>query len=733
MTGCACLIPLMLCAVTPQEELLHHLSLLGDRAPACRFAFTCPKGERTEPFTSRAKVVDGTVHFWGDDRGTGRQARHGTLFAVYGFLEEVCGIRWVAPGERGIVCPAGGRRTVPPDWSYRFRPPLGLTLVRDYGAGRILAGNPYAPEALRLSDAEAGRIAEDRAVWALRMRHQTTRFFKYGHAFRDWQKRYLADHPEFFGLNPYGTRGLPDKQASLVKLCLSNEAVVDEIVANWERAGKGKYLNVCPNDGTPGYCFCENCRKLDADLPGERFHAHKTDRYVNFWNRVVAKARAKRPDVTVIAYIYSYYRFPPRRERIAWPDNMLFGFVPSMNDDYRAFLREWNAAGMKHFFLRPNYMCFRGCVTRGLERWLYDNFHDCLKAGATGVDYDGRLGRPSQALEYYVVARMAAFPGKGFDEICDEFYSQYGAAASAARAYFERVRTRGERFLAANAERMKRAKLDVLDDGELSAFAVNGHTERDLEEDLRVLRGASADGLSSAERARFDELVLRAEQNLLVCRFFAAGGKDDATLERAARELDGFRRRNRSAVMDEFGNVIRATELDLWRRVGFYREEVLKDGSNPADPAAGWRSSFDRPGLDGWIARDAFVEITDRTASFDKYSAKFRTSAGERLLGLWRKRVPVTPGAEYRLSFDVKLDEGVDSAGLRAVESDSRKEIVRRDVPRENAYWRSGSAAFGVPSGCKAVDLYFHVGTGGEGRCAYLDNIVLERQKKEER
>ena len=68
-----------------------------------------------------------------------------------------------------------------------------------------------------------------------------------------------------------------------------------------------------------------------------RLGFHLTDRYLNFWNRITARARAIRPDVKVVTYIYSYYRHPPRRERIEYPDNMLFGLVPTMLDDYRAW------------------------------------------------------------------------------------------------------------------------------------------------------------------------------------------------------------------------------------------------------------------------------------------------------------------------------------------------------------------------------------------------------------
>ena len=54
--------------------------------------------------------------------------------------------------------------------------------------------------------------------------------------------------------------------------------------------------------------------------------------------RLCVRARAIRPDVKVVSYIYSYYRHPPRRERIAYPENMVFGIVPLLMDDYRADL-----------------------------------------------------------------------------------------------------------------------------------------------------------------------------------------------------------------------------------------------------------------------------------------------------------------------------------------------------------------------------------------------------------
>lgn len=80
------------------------------------------------------------------------------------------------------------------------------------------------------------------------MKYAGRRSFKYGHAFSKWQARYLKDHPEYFGLNPYGRRGVEGAKPHTAKLCLSNDACIDQILANWTAAGTNRFLNVCPND-----------------------------------------------------------------------------------------------------------------------------------------------------------------------------------------------------------------------------------------------------------------------------------------------------------------------------------------------------------------------------------------------------------------------------------------------------------------------------------------------------
>ncbi len=576
------------------EELEKHLKLIvGSGGPAVGVtlpggALVLSVGERPEgapepaPFESFARVCGNKVCFWGDDAQRGNTRSKGTLFAVYEFLDRALGVKWVHPGDDGIVVPS--RRTVElvdgAEW--KFKPPFALNTIRIYNLKNFdeKAINASLPEGLGITRAIAERRHEDRVMWLDRMREISFDRFSYGHAFTGWQDRYLDTHPEYLGMDPKygikekGYRGLPPRLASRFKFCLSNPDVPDLIINDWKKRGAPKYLNVCPNDGTPGFCQCEKCLKLDARKPGEAFLDHLTDRYVWFWNKLAAKARAVRPDVKLIAYIYGYYRHPPRRERVEFPDSFIFGIVPALTDDYMAIYDAWHKAGMKHFFLRPNYMCYCAVFPRGLEKYLYDNFKNSLASGMMGIDYDG-MPRSVTDFEYYVIASLASHPDKTFETIADEFYSQFGAAADEARAYYEGVRERAGQSRASFVARVMDDNRHFQDDSELAKYAVLGHTLADLEGDIAKLKPGLAKQLSPAEKVRFEALMLRAEHALLTLKFIAAskraGKEGKAALTAAAKTLHEFRVKNLHELGDEasawYSN--RNSEAGAWRKAGY--------------------------------------------------------------------------------------------------------------------------------------------------------------------
>ena len=400
-------------------ELEKHLALVapgrtGDGEAVFVVGTPPPGVAAAGRFESHARATGGKVYFWGDDRTTGSR---GTQYAVYEFLDKALGVKWVFPGDDGIVAPPRATLELADGAEWSYTPPFDLVSIRPGSTNayeKFVKSAPGIPEDMIPTVAEVGARCDANVEWCYRMRVASANRFKYGHAFCDWQDRFFKDHPKWFGLDPAygrkedGFRGLPDFRKDRAKLCLSNPEVMDAVVADWkENKGARQYFNICPNDGTPGFCHCEACCRLDARREGEAFLDHLTDRYLWFWNGICDKAMKIRPDVRCVAYIYSYYRHPPRRERVLHPDNMVFGIVPRLIDDYMSMYREWQAAGMKHFVIRPTFMCYSSVFPRGIEMWLYRNFKDSLEYGMIGVDYDGSP-RPITDFEYYVITSLAS-------------------------------------------------------------------------------------------------------------------------------------------------------------------------------------------------------------------------------------------------------------------------------------------------------------------------------------
>jgi hypothetical protein len=280
-----------------------------------------------------------------------------------------------------------------------------------------------------------------------------------------------------------------------------------------------------------------------------------------------------KPDVNFITYIYSYYRHPARRERIEYPDNLLAGMVPSIVDDHEAYFSEWQKRGLKHFFLRPNFLCYGMAFYRGHERLIYDCFQIAYKYGAIGMDMDGGGGDYRQKdLESYVTTRMIAYPEKTFDEICSEFYAQYGAASNAVRTVREMIRASGEEAVR-NGSSVRSAK-GVLDDSMLAKYAVMGNTAKNLQQYVDILSTARSElenRLSAVERRRLDNEIIRFEHSLLSFRFREVGLRKSANqneLAKVAKELHDFRVKHKEAIGNQFSGIYgkRGGEAEIWKR-----------------------------------------------------------------------------------------------------------------------------------------------------------------------
>ena len=346
-----------------------------------------------------------------------KTSRTGTLFAVYDFLEKELGVKWLEPGDSGIVHPSAailkfssGSGSWSPGKLVQRQIRSGYSNWAQYSK-RVA---PTLPEPFRQTREQYEKASDAVRIWLKRQRMGNSSPMSYGHAFTRWWELYGKEHPEYFAMQTDGVRrpeypAQPDRS----KLCVSNPAVHDRIIANW-RAEKNppQIINVCEND-SGGYCRCPECLKLDAPLKGEKFGDNLSDRYVWFANAVRRKAAKIDPDASVIMYAYACYRFPPRREKV--DPQVIIGFVPSMMDLEKVgvMYRGWKQAGAGKLFLRPNDQHVNTGLPMGFEKQMFDHFQLGIKNGIIGTDYDSLHNFwPATGFADYILARAHTDPSK---------------------------------------------------------------------------------------------------------------------------------------------------------------------------------------------------------------------------------------------------------------------------------------------------------------------------------
>ena len=570
-----------------QSELIKHLKLIGvengtgDKLTV-ELGKCAPGSEAVIPFASHGRRIGDTVYLWGDDSRNNpkSQPRPGTLFAVYGFLEEVFGVKWVSPGDEGIVFEKKANACVPEDWTWSYVPPLKMGYIRTPARRELRHAKPsgrnkYLPMAMRQSAEETWQMEQDFRIWALRMKlFVKERDWEFGHAFVKWNERFIDSNPEFLALQENGERGTRDRKWNTrfwMKICVSNEAVVERIVKEWAAKGCPRHLNICQNDGVGLHCRCDACRALDCPLKDEAFGVHVTDRYVNFANRIARKAMELRKDVQVCCYAYQEYRYPPRREKVAYPENIVVGMVPSYEDDGVALVEGWKKAGLQRFTLRPNFLFYHGVLPRGFERDYFGGLKKYLAAGVMGCDYDCNVRGGVTDFEKYAVARLLSNEKTTFEQVEADFLSQYGVAAPIMKQYYQKVRLRGEAALENVRQNGSDPEEACTDDSCRHLTVLKANPRRELESDLELLRGAVAlPGLSEIELARVNKRMLACEHMIRTLDFLLA--RDQLPREefvKVAFGLIDYRTEIWRRLPDNWGAIFRGfkDEVRWWRAI----------------------------------------------------------------------------------------------------------------------------------------------------------------------
>lgn len=389
-------------------------------------------------------------------RGQGKtalQRESGTANAIYTFLQDDLGVRWLWPGELGTDCPQLERLSIAP-LDKRYHPQI---LTRT-----LFLRTNISRDWLRFQ----------RMLFAGRGSLDNSPGSSGGHGFNDWWPRFCKSNPEYFALQPDGTRGTypgpgvdnpKDYNYWTKKLCKSNPAVwqqwLTDVLADLERNPNLNYPSAGASDNhNSGVCVCPNCKAWDR-LDAEPFtfnwkgkqeeYVHLTDRYVTFWNHLAKMLQEKLPgrdDVLLQAMAYGPSTTPPLGEGLA--QNTMLAFVssfPFATPDSRQTNKDrWQGWSKKapNMFYRPNWWYFGGgvwCIPEIALQDLADDFHFLGQNSCMGLFVDGaREAWSTAAPMYYLLAQLTWNCQADEKAILKDYYQRgFGPAAAAVEEYWQ--------------------------------------------------------------------------------------------------------------------------------------------------------------------------------------------------------------------------------------------------------------------------------------------------------
>ena len=382
----------------------------------------------------------------------------GTLYAVYHFLEDECGVRWWGDNDEDVPAAKPLRFGV---LDRRGKPFFECrNIYRSYPSD----GKPDPRTAARNRLNDNGNSPIPLAYGGS---------FTYGppHLAHTWDhylpfKKYGKDHPEWYSLWE-GVRVGGDHQG---QLCLTCPGLADEFAKRLEdyiakgaadAAAKGlsspRIYDVSQNDGTMRFCTCEPCK-------AKRAKCGHTGLMLDFVNAAVEKAAAKHPDLLFSTLAYHLTEPVPSNGVVAAENvivrlcnttqNMATGILAPENKfmhdqviawkDYTKHLYIWEYAVIYHklkgypfpseFYIPEKYRFY---AENGVKGFLIEQeYHDCADM------YE---------LKFYLLRKMLEDPFQDTTGLIEDFMTRYYGAAGGkvleARKLLDRRRRERNAFI----------------------------------------------------------------------------------------------------------------------------------------------------------------------------------------------------------------------------------------------------------------------------------------------
>ena len=410
----------------------------------------------------------------------------GTMYAVYDFLRDCCGVKWLNPSDLGTIAP---------------KSPTLRADVKDFKRGpfllyRAAAGNnsdgyenggglwrANTTEAGKFNSAAYGRIYAkfDKPDQRNMGRRAQNRLFLYrtkaggeqshcNHSFYCYYERFLdKGHKNFEGHHPeYFAKGYEGDKPP--QLCYGCDATVAQTVKDArDYFDNGGYRKTMSNVGSTGYqwgdrffalepmdnsAFCKGDECVKQFEPDRASDSSQHSTYwFNFVNKVARELKKSHPDKMISTLAYMTHEGLPTGFKLE--DNVVVHFCVSANrmpyspglQKQIDRLEQWRKAEpnvpiylwLYNTFPREiadngKFHCFPGFFAREAKR-QYDLFK---KLGVRGIFHCGFNGE----VDNYIGLRLMDNPDIPVETLLDEYFSQYGAAAKPIREFYELVEKR---------------------------------------------------------------------------------------------------------------------------------------------------------------------------------------------------------------------------------------------------------------------------------------------------
>ena len=395
------------------------------------------------------RTVNGNLILLGHDEA-------GTLFAVYTFLEDQLGVRWLWPGKLGEVVPvnksitvAAINKTEEPHYKWRSRMSMN---ENDVWRNKITSDT----------------MVQEVELWEKRNKWGGMKIYG-GHSLSEIfpPEKYAKSHPEYYAL-ANGVRDAPGpnydyKHGSQV--CTTNPDVI-RIACEWANKFFDDHpdydaVNMSMNDGGGlGYCQCASCtalddgRKIEAPLDSDESISRDpsknvviTDRIFTYINQIAEAVQKKHPGKYIMCFAYSQYKRPPKNivlNPMVIPQYTQWSAYSHANAAIKAqherIAKAWGAAANRmaiyEYYINGSWPSLHR-VTPGL---FAENIKELYKDGVNLYYTQAGTEFAVNGISYYVAGKLLWNTSQDENKIMDDYYKKgFGKAAKYIRNFNTRM------------------------------------------------------------------------------------------------------------------------------------------------------------------------------------------------------------------------------------------------------------------------------------------------------